>query len=61
MKIPLLSALTLIGTAFSVSAFAQSQTPVNPVAMVNQFEATNGKFDGFCTCSKTRAKPSTRF
>ena len=47
MKIPLLSALTLIGTAFSVSAFAQSQTPVNPVAMVNQFEATNGKFDGY--------------
>ena len=47
MKIPLLSALTLIGTTFSVGAFAQSQTPVNPVAMVNQFEATNGKFDGY--------------
>jgi len=47
MNIPLLSALTLIGTAAAASAFAQSQTPVNPVAMVNQFEATNGKFDGY--------------
>jgi len=47
MKIPLLSSLTLIGTAFTVSVFAQSQTQVNPVAMVNQFEATNGKFEGF--------------
>lgn len=47
MKIPLLSTLTLIGTTFSLSAFSQSQTPVNPVAMVNQFEATNGKFEGY--------------
>ena len=47
MNIPLMSALTLIGTAVAASAFAQSQTPVNPVAMVNQFEATNGKFDGY--------------
>jgi catalase len=46
MTIPLLSALALIGISLSTGALAQSQIPVNPVAMVNQFEATNGKFDG---------------
>ena len=47
MAITLLSALAIIGTSLSTSALAQSQIPVNPVAMVNQFEATNGKFDGY--------------
>jgi catalase len=47
MNIPLVSTLTLIGAAFSASSFAQSQAPINPVVMVNQFEATNGKFEGY--------------
>ena len=47
MNIPLLSAITLIGATFTAGAFAQSQIPVNPVSMVNQFEATNGKFEGY--------------
>jgi catalase len=47
MNIPLLSAIALIGAAFTAGAHAQSQIPVNPVSMVNQFEATNGKFEGY--------------
>jgi catalase len=47
MTIPFLSALALIATGLSASALAQSQIPLNPVTMVNQFEATNGKFDGY--------------
>ena len=47
MNIPLASTLTLIGAAFSASSFAQSQASINPVVMVNQFEATNGKFEGY--------------
>jgi catalase len=47
MAIPLLSALAFIGTSLSTGALAQSQIPVNPVAMVNQFEANNGKFEGY--------------
>lgn len=47
MNSSLLSMLTLIGAALTTTAFAQSQIPINPVSMVNQFEATNGKFDGY--------------
>lgn len=47
MNSSLLSMLTLIGVALTTTAFAQPQIPINPVSMVNQFEATNGKFDGY--------------
>lgn len=47
MNSSLLSMLTLIGAALTTTAFAQPQIPINPVSMVNQFEATNGKFDGY--------------
>ena len=47
MKNFLLSAVACAASSLGTSAFAQSTAPVNPVAMVDQMEATFGKFEGY--------------
>ena len=47
MKIFLFSAVAFAASTLGASAFAQSAAPVDPSAMVNQFEATFGKFEGY--------------
>ena len=42
-----LSAAVFAACAAVVTNAAMAQAPVSPVAMVDQFEATNGKFDGY--------------
>ena len=42
-----LSAAVFAACAAVVTNGAMAQAPVSPVAMVDQFEATNGKFDGY--------------
>lgn len=46
MKSFVLTAVAMASAFISFSAAAQT-TPVNPAAFVNQFEATNGKFEGY--------------
>ena len=47
MKIFLLSAVAFAASTLGTSAYAQSAAPVSPVAFVDQFEATFGKFEGY--------------
>ena len=47
MKFLVLSALGFAVSTLGTSALAQSAAPVSPVAMVDQFEATFGKFEGY--------------
>lgn len=47
MKNFLFSAIAIAASSLGASAFAQSAAPVDPSAMVNQFEATFGKFEGY--------------
>ena len=47
MKNFLPSAVACAASILGTSAFAQSTAPVNPVAMVDQMEATFGKFEGY--------------
>ena len=47
MKTLLLSAVAIAASAFGPSASAQLSAPVDPSVMVNQFEATFGKFEGY--------------
>ena len=47
MKTFLFSAVAFAASTLGISAFAQSAAPVDPSAMVNQFEATFGKFEGY--------------
>ena len=47
MKFFLFSAAAFAASTLGLSAFAQSAAPVDPSAMVNQFEATFGKFEGY--------------
>ena len=42
-----LSTAVFAACAAVVAGGAMAQAPVSPVAMVDQFEATNGKFDGY--------------
>ena len=42
-----LSAAVFAACTAVVTNGAMAQAPVSPVAMVDQFEATNGKFDGY--------------
>ncbi len=49
MKTPILCAVAAAAAVLSLGAMAQasSAAPVDPSVFINQFEATNGKFDGY--------------
>ena len=47
MKTFLFSVVAFAASSLGASVFAQSAAPVDPSAMVNQFEATFGKFEGY--------------
>lgn len=47
MKNPILSAVAVAASALTLSAWAQSPQIVDPSALIDQFEATNGKFEGY--------------
>ncbi len=49
MKTPILCAVAAATAVFSLGAMAQASpaAPVDPSVFINQFEATNGKFEGY--------------
>ena len=47
MKTFLLSAVAFAASALGANTFAQSAAPVSPVTLVDQFESTFGKFEGY--------------